>query len=139
MLEQQTQTDTMDDDGHCGLDGMIITHQQEQALGQDQDTVSDDGIEEAAPSDLLFDDIFLLDSAVSMIDQLVPQIAAARNDRHSISDILSPPVQQGHAGTAGWHGVTHTPVPHADTLYNKSSQKHPANNNPDQVSLCPMT
>ena len=88
MLEQQTQTDTMDDDGHCGLDGMIIAHQQEQALGQDQDTVSDDGIEEAAPSDLLFDDIFLLDSAISMIDQLVPQIAAARNDRHSISDML---------------------------------------------------
>ena len=49
MLEQQTQTDTLNDDGHCGLDGMIVTHQQEQALGQDQDTVSDDGIEEAVP------------------------------------------------------------------------------------------
>ena len=63
MLEQQTQTDNMEsiqswnplnplnDDGHCGLDDMIIAHQQELDLGQDQDTVSDDGIEEAAPSD----------------------------------------------------------------------------------------
>ena len=86
--------------------------------------------------DLLFDDIFLLDSAISMIDQLVPQIAAAWNDRHSISDMLLPPVQQDHAGAAGLHGVTHTPVSYADTLYTKSSQKHPDNNNPDEVSLC---
>ena len=125
MLEQQTQA-VFNEDGHCGLDEMVTTHQQELALGQDEDTVSNDGIEEAAPTDLLCDDIFLLDSAVSMIDELVLQTAKAWNDRRTISNELSSPLQQD---TAGWLGVT---VPGAEALYTEP----PHNIDPDKVLLC---
>ena len=100
--------------------------------------MSDEWIEDAVPIELLYNDIVLLDCAISMIGQLIPQIAAARHDRHSISNTktFSPPIQQGHAGAAGQYGVTHNPLPCGDTLHNKPAQKAPANHTPDKVSLC---
>ena len=54
MLDQQTQIDPQENDEHCGLDEMILAHEQEQVLGRKEDTVSNDGEEGAVPSDLLW-------------------------------------------------------------------------------------
>ena len=88
---------------------MITDFQQELALGQEEDTVSNDEFEEAAPTTMLCDDIFLLDTAILMIDELVSQAGKAWNDRHTISDDLTPLLQD----PAVWLGVT---VPGADAL-----------------------
>ena len=115
MLDQQTQIDPQEGDDHFGLDEMVFAHEQEQALGQDQDTVSDDGVEDAVPSKLLWDDIIFLDYAISMINLLIPQTAAARSDRHYISSTKTfpSPIQQNHAGAAvsGQYGAHLPPSP----------------------------
>ena len=73
---------------------MITDFQQKLALFQEEDTVSNDEFEEAAPTTMLGDDIFLLDNVILMMDELVSQAGKAWNDRHTISDNLTPPVHQ---------------------------------------------
>ena len=92
MLKQQTEAE-FSEGGLYDLDEIITDFQQELALGQEEDTVSNDGFEEVAPTTMLSDDILLLDSAVLMIDELVSPAGKAWNDRHTISDALTPPLQ----------------------------------------------
>ena len=97
MIEQQSNA-VFSEEGLQDLDEMITDFQQKLALGQEEDTVSNDEFEEAAPTTMLGDDIFLLDTAILMKDELVSQAGKAWNDRHTISDDLTPPLQDTAVG-----------------------------------------
>ena len=113
MMEQQVQ-DALSTEGVFLLDETIADFQQGWAADQEDDSASNDGFEEATPSDMLNDDISLLDGAILMLDELITPAGKAWNDRHTAYDTPAPPLQDPTA----WLG---TNVPGADTLYNIST------------------
>jgi hypothetical protein len=104
MLEQQV-NDAFSLSGVYELDEIIADFQHGYAADQADDTASDDGLEETAPSSWLSDDISLLDGAILMIDELISPAGKAWNDRHTVHDIPAPPLQDPTA----WLGIITLP------------------------------
>ena len=89
MLEQQVQ-DAFSADGIFQLDETIADFQQGYAADQEINSASNDGFEDAIPSDMLTDDLSLLDWAVCKLEDLIILASKEWNDRHSGFDTTPP-------------------------------------------------
>ena len=106
MLEEQVE-DAFNIDGVFNLDDAIADHQQECEADQEIDSASADGFEDAVPSDMLDDDLVLLDWAVSRLEDLITLASKRWSDRH-VFDNATPSLSLEEGRTMD---------PGADTLY----------------------
>ena len=83
LTRAATFLDPQENDEHCDLDEMILAHEQEQNLSQENEAIPSDGGEGVVPSDLLWNNIVFLNYAIAMVDLLISQAATGRHKRLS--------------------------------------------------------
>ena len=110
MLEEQVE-DAFNIDGVFNLDDAIADHQQECEADQEIDSASADGFKDAVPTDMLGDDLVLLDWAVSRLEDLITLASKRWSDRHVGFDNATPFLGELSLGKG------RTMDPGADTLY----------------------